>query len=113
MTRIYKLLSADAWRAANIAGRVDGSAADVVDGFIHFSTREQLAETARRHFSGQDDLVCLVVESDGLEALRWEPSRGGALFPHLYAPLETEHVIEVWPAPLDGHGVPIAGPARP
>ncbi len=91
--RIYKLLALDEWRAAERAGTFAGSSVDIADGFIHFSTAEQLAETARRHFAGRADLVCLAVETDDLAALRWEASRGGDLFPHLYAPLETKKVL--------------------
>ena len=96
MTRIFKILGDADWERALSSGRFDGSAGDVTDGFIHFSTAEQLAETARRHFAGQADLVVLEVEGDTLgSALRWEPSRGGALFPHLYGPLDVTHVVSV------------------
>lgn len=108
---MYKLLSDGEWRAAQAKGRFDGSDVDLADGFIHFSTAEQLAETARRHFSGVADLVCLVIEADGLPDLRWEPSRGGALFPHLYAPLDVARVVDSWAAPLDADGVPATGKA--
>ena len=106
MTRIYKLLAEDEWYAAKVAGRYEGSAADHADGFIHFSTGDQLAETSRRHFADRSDLVCLAVEADGLADLRWEPSRGGALFPHLYGALDPGLVVAVWPAPLGADGVP-------
>ena len=81
---------------------------------VHFSTADQAQETARRHFHGQADLVVLAVETDTLgPALRWEPSRGGQLFPHLYGPLDTAHVIDITEAPLDGAGVPQTGALRP
>ena len=112
MTRIYKLLDAAAWEEASRAGLYEGSAADLADGFIHFSKADQLAETARRHFAGVRDLVCLVVEADGLADLRWEPSRGGALFPHLYGHLQTSDVIDVAPAPLDADAIPSIEPDR-
>jgi uncharacterized protein (DUF952 family) len=112
MTKIHKLLNTDEWNAALAAGIYRGSAVDLADGFIHFSTRDQLAETARRHFSGQANLVCLTVEADGLDNLRWEPSRGGALFPHLYGSLETARVIAVAPAPLGDDGAPSIDPDR-
>ena len=112
MTRIYKLLDRDEWDAARAGGRYDGSAADIADGFIHFSAGDQLAETARRHFTGRDGLVCLAVEAETLTALRWEPSRGGALFPHLYGPLEPSSVVESWPVPLDRDGEPKIEPDR-
>ena len=107
MSRIYKILSRGEWEAALKARRFEGSAVDRADGFIHFSTAGQAAETARRHFRGEDDLVVLEVEADDLgPALIWEPSRGGELFPHLYAHLDTYLVRGVSEAPLDGDGVP-------
>ena len=110
MTRIYKILPRSDWEAAETARRFDGSAADRQDGFIHFSTAAQAQETARRHFAGQEDLVVLAVEAHDLgPALRWEPSRGGDLFPHLYAHLDTFLVREVTEAPLGPDGVPQTG----
>lgn len=106
--RIYKILSRTEWTAAQAVGRFEGSAVDLADGFIHFSTAAQAEETARRHFAGRPDLVVLAVEADDLgAALRWEPSRGGDLFPHLYGPLETAHVRDVTEAPLGSDGVPV------
>ena len=108
--RIYKILPRAAWQAAQAAGRFDGAAIDLQDGYIHFSTAEQAQETARRHFHGQTDLVVLAIEADDLGAeLRWEPSRGGALFPHLYKPLDVARVLKVTDAPLDADGVPQLG----
>jgi len=108
--RIYKILPRAAWTAAHEAGRFEGSPLDLADGFIHFSTAAQAQETARRHFAGQADLVVLEVEADDLgEALRWEPSRGGDLFPHLYGALNAAQVRYVTEAPLDGDGVPALG----
>jgi len=90
-----------------LIGSYEGSAADRRDGFIHFSTREQLAETARRHFAGQNNLVVLAAEAEAFgTALCWEPSRGGALFPHLRGALDCTRVLAVSPAPLDDHGEP-------
>jgi uncharacterized protein (DUF952 family) len=110
LSRIYKILSRAEWRAAEAAGRFAGSAVDLADGFIHFSTAAQAQETARRHFAGQGDLVVLEIEADDLgPALRWEPSRGGDLFPHLYGPLEVGRVRAVTEAPLDAAGVPQVG----
>ena len=107
MSRIYKILPRADWEAACAAGRYAGSALDLQDGFIHFSTAAQAAETARRHFAGQADLVVLEVEGDDLgEALRFEPSRGGDLFPHLYAHLDPARVRAVVEAPLGEDGVP-------
>ena len=84
----YKLVDADAWAEARAAGVFEGSAVDHADGYIHMSTAAQLVETARRHYAGRSGLRLLTVETTGLgEALRWEASRGGELFPHLYGPL--------------------------
>lgn len=108
--RIYKILPRAAWTAAHEAQRFEGSPLDLSDGYIHFSTASQAQETARRHFAGQADLVVLEVEADDLgEALRWEPSRGGELFPHLYGPLAATHVRYVTEAPLGEDGVPLLG----
>jgi uncharacterized protein (DUF952 family) len=107
LSRIYKILPRWEWDAALAQRRFDGSAIDRQDGFIHFSTAEQAQETARRHFAGQQDLVVLAVEADDLgSALRWETSRGGDLFPHLYAGLETALVRAVTEAPLGPDGAP-------
>lgn len=110
MSRIYKILPRSEWTQAQAAGRFDGSGGDHQDGYIHFSTAEQAQETARRHFHGQSDLVVLAIEAGDLgEALRWEPSRGGALFPHLYGALDVAHVRAVTEAPLGADGVPQIG----
>lgn len=106
--RIYKILTAQEWAAARAAGTFEGSAVDLVDGYIHFSTAAQAQETARKHYAGQADLVVLEIEGSDLD-LRWEPSRGGDLFPHLYAPLDPAVVRAVTPAPLDDEGVPQTG----
>jgi uncharacterized protein (DUF952 family) len=93
---IYKLLPTAEWREAERRGRFDGSAVDRRDGYIHFSDRSQVVETAARHFAGQTALTLLTVDPDRLgAALRWEASRGGALFPHLYAPLPVDAVVAV------------------
>lgn len=110
MGRIYKILARPEWRAAEAAGAFEGSAVDHADGYIHFSTAAQAAETARRYFAGLADLVVLEVEGDDLgEALRWEPSRGGDLFPHLYGALPVGKVRAVHDAPLGADDVPILG----
>ena len=84
----YKLVDRAEWTAALAAGAYEGSAVDLADGYVHMSTAAQLAETARRHYAGRTDLVLVQVALAPLgEALKWEPSRGGDLFPHLYAPL--------------------------
>ncbi|MDX2203961.1 MAG: DUF952 domain-containing protein [Hyphomicrobiaceae bacterium] len=105
MPAVYKICSTSEWQAAEHAGAFTGSAVDVKDGFIHFSTAGQVAETAARHFSGQGDLVLVRVEAEALGAdLKWEPSRGGALFPHLYGPLPTRLATWVKPLPLGPDG---------
>lgn len=110
MGRIYKILTRAEWRAAQAAGAFAGSAVDHADGYIHFSTAAQAGETARRHFAGQADLVVLEVEADDLgQALVWEPSRGGDLFPHLYGALPAAKVVAVREAPLGRDGVPVLG----
>ena len=110
MSLIYKILPREAWDAALAARRFNGSAVDLQDGFIHFSSAAQAQETARRHFAGQEDLLVLAVEAADLgAALRWEASRGGELFPHLYAHLEPHLVREVTEAPLGPDGVPQTG----
>lgn len=114
LTRVYKILPRSAWEAARAEGVYRGSEVDRSDGFIHFSTAAQAAETARRHFRGQRDLVVLALDSADLGApLKWEPSRGGDLFPHLYGDLATNLVLEVRAAPLDGDGVPDVGELAP
>ena len=109
--RIYKILPRSDWSAAQASGRFVGSAVDHADGFIHFSTAVQAGETARRHFAGQADLIVLEVEADDLgPTLKWEPSRGGDLFPHLYGPLAAAQVRAVHEAPLGPDGAPQPGP---
>jgi uncharacterized protein (DUF952 family) len=110
LSRIFKILPRAEWEKASRAGLYEGSAVDRADGFIHFSTTDQAPETARRHFAGQHDLVVLAVEADALgAALKWEPSRGGELFPHLYGTLSTGLVLAVTGAPLGADGVPDLG----
>jgi len=94
--RIYKICSASAWREAERQGVFQGSADDLRDGFIHFSTLSQLAETTRKHFFGQAGLFVIEVDADLLgDALRWEPSRNDELFPHLYGQLDLGAVTAV------------------
>lgn len=101
MTRIYKIISAPEWRAAEAEGVFHGAAIDLADGYIHFSTAEQAEETAAKHFAGRTDLLLVGIDAEKLgDALKWEVSRGGALFPHLYAPLAFDAVARVSPLPL-------------
>jgi uncharacterized protein (DUF952 family) len=96
---VYKIVAADEWREAEAAGVFAGAAIDRADGFIHFSTAGQAPETAAKWFAGREDLTLAAVDAEALGAdLRWEPSRGGALFPHLYAALPMSAVV--WSRPL-------------
>lgn len=107
--RIYKILARAEWEAACAAGAFAGSAVDLADGFIHFSTAAQAQATAAKWFAGQTGLVVLEIEADDLPDLKWEPARGGDLFPHLYRPLETALVRAVRDAPLGPDGAPQTG----
>jgi uncharacterized protein (DUF952 family) len=103
---IYRIVSADVWQHAEAVGIFTGTAHDVRDGFIHFSTASQVAETAARHYAGLANLLLIAVNVATLgDALRWEPSRGGALFPHLYASLPTSSATFVVPLPLGPDGL--------
>lgn len=105
MTTIFKICPQELWQDAERTGVFHGMPVDHRDGFIHFSTAEQAAETARRHFAGQDDLLLVAVDASALDGgLRWESSRGGALFPHLYGPLPLSAVTRVFPLPLGSGG---------
>src|SRR5262249_38325833 len=87
------------------AGEFTGAPVDLADGYIHFSTADQVEETAAKHFAGQRDLILVAVDADALgAALKWEPSRGGALFPHLYGKLSLTAVRWVKPLPLGPEG---------
>jgi len=102
---IYKILSVVQWKEAQSAGIFNGAPIDLTDGFIHFSTVNQVEETARRHFKDQDDLLLASINEDLLgEALRYEPSRGGELFPHLYAPMPLLAVTRIVPLPMASDG---------
>ncbi|SLN63608.1 hypothetical protein PSA7680_03362 [Pseudoruegeria aquimaris] len=96
---IYKIFRTPEWEAFKAAGETLGAPVDLADGYVHFSTAAQAAETAAKHFAGEEGLWLLALESEALgAALKWEPSRGGALFPHLYRALRMEDVL--WHAPL-------------
>lgn len=101
---IYKILSASSWKDAQESGAFAGAPVDIADGYIHFSTAEQVKETAAKHFAGQRDLVLLAIDSSrlGSSELKWEISRGGALFPHLYGVLDVSAVRWAKPLPWDG-----------
>ena len=105
MTLIYKIAPKSLWEDAVAQGAFTGAPVDLADGYIHFSTADQSRETAAKHFAGQNDLVLVVIDADGLgDALKWEPSRGGALFPHLYRALRMDEVHSVHPLPLTSDG---------
>jgi uncharacterized protein (DUF952 family) len=105
MATIYKIVTRSQWREAEEEGLFRGAPVDLADGFIHFSTAEQTAETAAKHFAGKDDLLLVAVDEAALgDALRYEVSRGGALFPHLYADLPLTAVLWTEPMPLGRDG---------
>lgn len=106
MTLIYKICPASLWREAELAGHFEGAPVDLADGFIHLSTAAQVVETASRHFRAQSDLVLVSVDADALSPalLRFEPSRGGDLFPHFYGQLPVSAVTRVEPLPLNDDG---------
>jgi len=102
---IYHMCRREEWEDARMLGEYRGSSQDKADGFIHFSDAAQLPESAAKHRAGQEGLVVLVVETEPLgDALKWEPSRGGELFPHLYGPLPLKAVRSVHDAPLGDDG---------
>ena len=105
MTLVYKIVPENLWRAAEASGVFAGAPVDLADGFIHFSTAEQTRETAAKHFAGQANLLLVAVDADTFgAAMKWEVSRGGALFPHLYAalPVAAARAIDAIPMGPDG-----------
>jgi uncharacterized protein (DUF952 family) len=109
VTTAFKIVDAAEWAQAREAGAYAGSAVDLADGYIHLSTAEQLEETARRHYAGRDALRLLEVDLDRLDAVKWEPSRGGALFPHQYGPLPVAAVMSDRPMSVSADGVMTVG----
>lgn len=109
----YKVLTADQMTALERDGTFAGAPVDVADGYIHLSTADQLTETVTKHFAGQSDLHVAAIDLGSFgESLRWEESRGGQLFPHLYGPLLLETVIAYGPLKRDDDGtvkLPVAG----
>ena len=98
---IYKIFRADEWAALQAAGETSGAPIDVADGYVHFSTATQAAETAAKHFAGAEGLTLLACDADAMGAdLKWEVSRGGAEFPHLYRNIRTTDVVWAKPLPL-------------
>lgn len=103
---IYHMCRAPEWAAAQASGSYPGSSQDAADGFIHFSTGSQVVESAAKHRAGQDGLVLLTVDAAPLgDPLKWEPSRGGQLFPHLYGALPAAAVLRADPLPLGSDGL--------
>lgn len=102
---IFKILRAAEWQSFAAAGEFRGAPVDLADGYIHFSTADQVAETARKHFSGLPDLILLAVDPATLgDALKYEVSRGGALFPHFYGSLTNAHIVWAKSLPLRDDG---------
>lgn len=102
---IYKILRRDEWKSLKDKGETTGAPIDVQDGYIHFSTADQVQETANKHFGGEHDLVLLALDAQSLgDALKWEPSRGGQLFPHLYRDLILTEVKWARDITSDGGG---------
>jgi uncharacterized protein (DUF952 family) len=104
MAIIYKICPADLWREAEAAGVFRGSPVDLADGFIHFSTAAQAGETVARHFAGQRGLLLIAFDDSVIGDVRYEPSRGGQLFPHLYGPLDPRRALWVKPLPVGADG---------
>ncbi|MEL6278728.1 MAG: DUF952 domain-containing protein [Pseudomonadota bacterium] len=102
---IFKIAPSSLWRDAEISGSFKGAPVDLNDGFIHFSTADQVRETAAKHFAGQAELLLIAFDTEALgEALKWETSRGGALFPHLYRTLTPSEALWARPLPLGEDG---------
>jgi uncharacterized protein (DUF952 family) len=111
---VYKIVATEEWTEAEAAGIFTGASVDLADGFIHFSTAEQAADTAAKWFADRDDLTLAAIDAEALGAdLRWEPSRGGALFPHLYGRLPMSAVVWSRPLPLGSNGRHVFGSLEP
>lgn len=105
---IYKIFRADEWAHMQATGETAGAPIDHADGYVHFSTADQAMETAAKHFAGATGLWLIAAETDRMAALKWEASRGGADFPHLYETFKMDHVVWAKELPLsdDGHIFP-------
>ena len=107
---VYKIVATEEWARAEATGVFTGAPVDRADGFIHFSTAAQVRDTAAKWFAGRDDLTLAAIDTRALgDRLRWEPSRGGALFPHLYADLPMSVVVWSRPLPLGPDGAHVFG----
>ncbi len=105
MATIYKIAPKDLWDTAVAAGVFSGSPVDIADGYIHFSTAAQVQETAEKHFAGEGNLVLAAFDDLSVGDVRYEPARGGELFPHLYGSLDPANALWVKPLPLDENGL--------
>lgn len=102
---LYKVASSEDWQQVLSDGTFRGFGIDLEDGFIHLSTGDQIKETVRRYFAGRADLMLIVIDGGGLgQTLRWEPSRGGDLFPHVYGTIPMSAVQQAEPLPLGENG---------
>ncbi|MCI4665731.1 MAG: DUF952 domain-containing protein [Neomegalonema sp.] len=105
---VFKISPAADWLEAEQLGRFEGAPIDLQDGFIHLSTASQVVETAAKHFAQQSELLLIAFEAEALgDALKWEPSRGGALFPHLYRSLDPAEALWAAPLPIGADGAHI------
>jgi uncharacterized protein (DUF952 family) len=109
----FKIMACEDWVRAQALGSYEGSAVDLADGYIHLSSVEQLAATAARHYAGQSGLILLTVDLALVEGVVWEPSRGGALFPHIYGPLPVTAVTARRSLSVAADGVMSLGPIQP
>lgn len=100
--RIYKIFRASEWRALDQSGETEGAPVDVEDGYIHFSTLDQVGETLAKHFKGEHNLILAAAEAEGMDGLKWEESRGGQQFPHLYRKLKRDEILFNAEIPRDG-----------
>lgn len=105
---VYKILTYSEWEEANNSNHFDGSVLDQMDGFIHLSTQEQVANTLAIHFKGQDKLILLSFKAEYLENLKWEKSRDGLLFPHLYDKLPMQEYQNYWLLTVNEEGIPLS-----
>jgi uncharacterized protein (DUF952 family) len=114
MKTIYKISPRQAWGDAEKIGIFTGAPVDIADGYIHFSAAHQVRETAAKYFRDQPDLILAAIDADVLGgALKWEASRGGDMFPHLYGPLPMSAVVSVMALPLDPEGTPVVPDLAP
>jgi uncharacterized protein (DUF952 family) len=108
-TVVYKIMTRQEWDRACTAGSYEGSPDDARDGYIHLSAASQIPGTAEKYFRGQSDLILIAFKASDLAPhLKWEPSRNGQLFPHVYASLPAERALWTTPMPLDENGIPRA-----